>query len=923
MGEIVSASIGVMNPLLLKLGTLMGDEYKKLKGVKKQTSFLIRELSAMKAALEKLELMDKLDSQAKDWRGHVREMSFDMEDCIDDFTCDLGDANAKQSFIKKNIRRFKYLGARHQIAQHMEDLKALALEANERRMRYRIDDRTNPSSGIVLVDPRISAIYKEAAGLVGIDGPKKELVNWLTNNEKKLKVVSIVGFGGLGKTTLAKQVYDKMRGKFTCQAFVSVSQRPDMISLLSGLQLKLGVGKEESSRACETQDIIDNIRKHLTRRRYLIIVDDLWDQSAWNIISCAFTENGNGSRVIVTTRVDDVAAWACSNDRECIYRMKPLKEEDSRVLFFNRIFASGDGCPPNLREVSAQILRKCGGLPLAIITIASLLANCQVRSRDEWESIRNSLGAQLSVKPTLEEMRSILNLSYIHLPLHLRPCFMYLGMYPEDREIQRDDLVRLWIAENFVSNLHGQDMEFAAKSYFNELINRSLILPERNEHGELMSCRVHDMMLDLILSKCAEDNFITVECSHKEMAREHGWKYKVRRISLNLSGGVAEDGAASGTIGSRLKKIRSIAWFGESKYILPLLHFKYLRVILFEIRGGGWQEEIDLRAINQLFQLEYLKVSVNQVVRLPNEMQGLVHLETLELGCTWTELPLDIVHLPRLSHLIVLNGRELPHGTRNMKSLRTLDRFDVGRSSMDNIRGLAALTNLRSLWLRLSSRETRDKLAALVSSIGMLHNLRYLHIDGHCKYENGLLDWLSDPPHYIMVLELTGVTFPRVPNWFGSLQCLRHLELCVRETSTEEVHFLGELPPLVYLSLEVMSFDTAVIFSTGIFPVLEDFKCMSRDDDVTAYLVFEVGAMPKLRRLELEFDGDRWGGATPVGLEHLLSLKHIDAYISSSDSEGFPIQVSRDAESAFGKATREHPNRPSFTIDEHDCALFD
>uniref|UniRef100_A0ACD5Z8Q5 Uncharacterized protein n=1 Tax=Avena sativa TaxID=4498 RepID=A0ACD5Z8Q5_AVESA len=920
MGEIVSVSMGVMNPLLLKLASLMGDEYKKLKGVKKQASFLISELSAMKAALEKLELMDELDSQAKDWRGHVREMSYDMEDCIYDFTCDLGDANAKQSFIKKNIRRFKYLGARHQIAQHIEDLKALALEANERRMRYKIDDRTNPSSGIVLVDPRISAIYKEAAGLVGIDGPKKELVNWLTDNEKKLKVVSIVGFRGLGKTTLAKQVYDEMRGKFICQAFVSVSQRPDMISLLSGLQLKLGARKEESSRAWETQDIIDNIRKRLTRRRYLIIVDDLWDQSAWNIISCAFTENGNGSRVIVTTRVDDVAVWACSNDRECIYRMKPLKEEDSRVLFFNRIFGSGDGCPPNLKEVSAQILRKCGGLPLAIITIASLLANCQVRSRDEWESIRNSLGAQLSVKPTLEEMRSILNLSYIHMPLHLRPCFMYLGMYPEDREIQRDDLVRLWVAEDFVSNLHGQDLEVAAKSYFNELINRSLILPERNEHGELMSCRVHDMMLDLILSKCAEDNFITVERSHKEMARD-GWKYKVRCISLNLSGGVAEDGAASGTIGSSLKKIRSIAWFGESKYILPLLHFKYLRVILFEIPWEGWQEKIDLRAINQLFQLKYLKVSANQVVRLPTKMQGLVHLETLELGYTWTEIPLDIVHLPRLTHLIVLNVIELPHGTRNMKSLRTLDGFNAGRSSMDNIRGLAALTNLRSLRLQLSSRETRDKLAALVSSIVMLHNLRYLRIDGYYKYENSLLDWLSDPPHYIMVLELPGVTFPRVPSWFGSLQSLRRLELCVWETSTEEVRFIGELPPLVYLGLEVMSFDTAVIFSTGIFPVLEDFKCISRDD-ATAYLAFEAGAMPKLRRLELEFDDDRWGGATPAGLEQLLSLDHIDAHIFSSDFEGFPIQVYRDAESAFGKAARVHPNCPSFTIHEHDYGLF-
>uniref|UniRef100_A0ACD5Z6T7 Uncharacterized protein n=1 Tax=Avena sativa TaxID=4498 RepID=A0ACD5Z6T7_AVESA len=670
MGEVVSASMGVINPLLLKLSTLMGDEYKKLKGVKKQASFLIRELSAMKAALEKLELMDELDSQAKDWRGHVREMSYDMEDCIDDFMCDLGDANAKPGFIKKNIKRFKSLGARHRIAQQMEDLKALALEANERRMRYKIDDRLNPSSRVVLVDPRISAIYKEAAGLVGIDGPKKELVTWLTDNEKKLKVVSIVGFGGLGKTTLAKQVYDEIGGRFRSKAFVSVSQRPDIGNLLSGLQLKLGM-KEESSRACETQDIIDNIRKHLKKERYLIIVDDLWDQSAWNIISCAFTENCNGSRVIVTTRVDDVAVWACSNDRECIYRMKPLKEEDSRVLFFNRIFGSENGCPPQLREVAAQILRKCGGMPLAIITIASLLANCQVMSRDEWESIRNSLGAQFAVKPTLEEMRSILNLSYIHLPLHLRPCFMYLGMYPEDREIQRDDLVRQWVAEDFVSNLYGKDMEVAAKSYFNELINRSLIQPERTEHGELVSCRVHDMMLDLILGKCAEDNFITVECNHKEMEREHGWKYKARRVSSNSIGRAAADESPSGTFDSRLRQVRLLAQFGESKYILHILPFKYLRAIFFEISGEMCPWKVDLTAISQLIQLRYLKVSGGRYINLPNEMQGLVHLETMEFNCFSLDVPSDIVHLPRLAHLIVAKWKHLPEGIRNMKSLLT------------------------------------------------------------------------------------------------------------------------------------------------------------------------------------------------------------------------------------------------------------
>ncbi|VAH11419.1 unnamed protein product [Triticum turgidum subsp. durum] len=312
--------------------------------------------------------------------------------------------------------------------------------------------------------------------------------------------------------------------------------------------------------------------------------------------------------------------------------MKPLNKENSKRLFSRRVYGSEDNHPSQFEESSAEILKKCGGLPLAIITIGSLLANHPERLRDEWESIRNSLGTQLEVSPTLKGMNGILNLSYPHLPLHLRACFLHLGIYPEDREIERDDLVRRWLAEGLVSNLHGQDMEVVAKSYFNELVNRSLIQPERTEYGELLSCRVHDMILDLILSKCQEHNFVTVECSSEGMAREHGRKYMVRRISMNFSGGGTTDETASRTIPSSLSQVRSLAHFGGSKYIPPLSHFKYLRVILFKIWGELFDETIDLTAISQLFQLRYLKVSVEQNIKLPTEIQGLVHLETLDLN---------------------------------------------------------------------------------------------------------------------------------------------------------------------------------------------------------------------------------------------------------------------------------------------------
>ncbi|XBH65149.1 hypothetical protein VPH35_118791 [Triticum aestivum] len=622
-----------MNPLIGKLTTLMGDEYKKLKGVRKEVAFLKDELSAMNASLEKLEFMEKLEPNTKNWRDHVREMAYDMENCIDDFMQDIGGANANASagFVKRMSRRLKTLRVRHRIAGQIEELKARAVEANERRIRYKIDD-CNTSCGSVDIDPRISVIYKDAAALVGTDGPKMEVVSLLTVTEKKLKVVSIVGFGGLGKTTLSNQVYNDLDGQFDCKAFIPVSQKPDMPRLLNSLRLKLGIN--DSSGICEVQGIIDQLREHLANKRYFIIVDDLWDEEAWDIIRCAFPENGNGSRVIVTTRVEAVAISACSYHYEHIYKMKPL------------IFGSENKCPSNFEEVSNEILKKCGGLPLAIITIASLLASRRERSRNDWENIQNSLGAQFAINPTLKGMRNILNLSYMNLPLHLRTCFLYLGMYPEDYEIMRDDLVRKWIAEGFVSNSHGKNLEDVGISYFNELVNRSLIQPAIDRLGRVCY-KVHDMMLDLILSKCAEDNFNKKQIfrnggsTSEEMTRPTNCTYMIRRLSL-ISAIDRTSETLSWTVSDSTSQLRSLVWFGDCRSISRLIQLKYIRVLSFENSYLPWGSHLDLTAISQLFQLRYLKVSDDCYAKLPTEIQGLVHLDTLDVG--YGSIPSDIEH---------------------------------------------------------------------------------------------------------------------------------------------------------------------------------------------------------------------------------------------------------------------------------------
>ncbi|EMS54188.1 Putative late blight resistance protein-like protein R1B-14 [Triticum urartu] len=417
----VSASTGVMNSLLGKLATLMGDEFAKLKNLRKEVKYISDELSSMKDALESLADLDELDIQTARWRDAVREMSYDIEDIIDGFMSKIGEKRKKSGFVHDTIQRLRTSRARHQIAGQIEDIKKLVRETSERRDRYKVDV---PTSHNVAVDQRVVALYENAAKLVGMEGPTNEVVSWLKDEDKQLKVVSIVGFGGLGKTTLANEVYHKLKAEFHCSAFVPVSQKPNIPKLLNSLLTQLGCGQPFHD--CELNVLLDQLRENLKNKRYLVIIDDLWDVSAWNIIKCVFPENNLGSRLIVTTRIKTLAEACCFGHHEHILEMKPLSEEESRKLFFGRISGSEEACSGQLRDVSVQILKKCGGLPLAIISISGLLASESSDQKEKWKYVLNSLGSVSGTNLTLEAMRQILNLSYKNLPHHLKTCFLYL-----------------------------------------------------------------------------------------------------------------------------------------------------------------------------------------------------------------------------------------------------------------------------------------------------------------------------------------------------------------------------------------------------------------------------------------------------------------------------------------------------------------
>ncbi|XBI50452.1 hypothetical protein VPH35_113850 [Triticum aestivum] len=909
---VVGVSTGAMKPVLDKLSILMGGEFSKMKNVRKDVQFLSDELTSMKDLLENLALVDELDPQTKRWRDKVRDMSYDIENIIDDIRRKFVEKNEKEGLAKKTVRFLQTFRARYQIAGQIEGIKKLVLETSDRRNRYKFN---TPPPNDVAIDPRVAILQQDADSFVGLKVPTDELVDWLNDKEMHLKVVSIVGFGGLGKTTLANEIYRQPDGGFECRAFVPVTQKHNIPKLIRSLLSELG--SDACSYDCEVNVLLNKLKEHLQKKRYLIVIDDLWEKLPWDVIKGAFPDNGLGSRVITTTRIHDVAKACCSHPRDYILEMKPLSDEDSRRLFFNRIFNSEEACPCQLRDISTEILKKCDGMPLAIITVSGMLAS-ECLDQQDWEHIRNSLGSGTNF--TLKGMRKILDLSYKNLPPHLKTCLLYLGMYPEDFKIQRHHLELQWIAEGFISKENGQDVEKVARSYFNELVNRSLIQPIRFDNcGLVTHCKVHDMMRDLILCKCAEENFLTIIDEPEAITKPDN---KVRRLSLHL-----HDDEVNGTelwVNISLSQVRTFMIFGDRDGMPPLSLFKFLRLRYLAVDD------------------EWGAMKVGMKVELPTQIRGLLHLETLDVRHS-IHHPFDIVHLPCLMFLNVdWRLAQTPYGIGNMKSLRYVKQFDLIHNSPDNIESLGELASLRFLSVR-GYLPDRIRMDALCSSLGkMCISLEYLglYIEG-CM--DALMDlsppprrlerlWMGDRVEYYFIWQLDSwpaemgecscffkipgwsaeadkcCFFSRVPNWMGELCNLKELEINVFKP---DVGILAELPALTFLRIYIIKGLTEFfVIHAREFPVLKRLELRL---STTSYLAFQAGAMPKLQWLGLQFSSLGWHQCMrgPGGIQHLSALEDFFAVIETGSATRYEKTC---AEFALKSAIKLHPNHPRLHI---------
>uniref|UniRef100_A0A2K1R6J7 Uncharacterized protein n=1 Tax=Populus trichocarpa TaxID=3694 RepID=A0A2K1R6J7_POPTR len=861
---IVSA---VASAILEKLRLLVLKEVGLARGLDTELENLASTFAMVQAVLQDAEEKQWKSKALEIWLRLLKDAAYDVDDVLDEFEIE-AQRHRLQRDAKNRLRSFFTPGHGPLLfrLKKVHKLKIVRAKLDAIANKKNMFDLT-PRAGDIAAgtyDWRLTNSLVNESEICGRRKEKEELLNILLSNDDDLPIYAIWGMGGLGKTTLAQLVYNEERviQQFGLRIWVCVSTDFDLRRLTRAIMETI------DGASCDLQELdplLQRLLQKLTGKKFLLVLDDVWEDytDRWSKLKEVLSCGAKGSAIIVTTRNDMVARRMAAT---LVQPMERLSEEDSLHLFQQLAFGMRRKEEwVHLEAIGVSIVKKCGGVPLAIKALGNLMRLKE--SEDEWIKVKKS--EIWDLREEASEILPALRLSYTNLSPHLKQCFAFCAIFPKDHQMRREELIALWMANGFISCRNEIDLHIMGLGIFNELVGRTFLQDVHDDGFGNVTCKMHDLMHDLAQSIAVQEC-----CMRTEGDGEVEIPKTVRHVAFYN---------------------KSVASSSEVLKVLSLRSF----LLRNDHLSNGWEQipgrkhrALSLRnvwakklpkSVCDLKHLRYLDVSGSWFKTLPESTTSLQNLQTLDLrGCRkLIQLPKGMKHMKSLVYLDITDCgslRFMPAGMRQLICLRKLTLFIAGGEKgrriselerLNNLAGelrIADLVNVKNLE-DAKSANLKLKTALLSLTLSWHENGSYLFDSRSFPpsqrrksviQENNeeVLDGLQ-PPSKLKRLRILGYRGSKFPNWMMNLNMtlpnLVEMELSAC-ANCDQLPPLGKLQFLKSLKLwglvGVKSIDSTVYGDReNPFPSLETltFECMEGLEEWAAC------TFPCLRELKIAY----------------------------------------------------------------------
>ncbi|MED6204156.1 hypothetical protein PIB30_006572 [Stylosanthes scabra] len=822
---------------LENLARLLVSEVALLSSVKDQIRSLSDELKFMNIFIKSSE--GKHDNEfVREVVNQIRDVAYQIEDVVDTYVVNVN-MQRSRNMLAKWFHNKDHVLMLHEVNDRINTIKCRINEIYQNKSKYDIQ----PCDFEIESIARNKEFQKEALFMRRKDVEEKEVVGLvhesnliiekLKTDSSSLNVVAIIGMGGLGKTTLARKIYnkDEVKRMFDCCAWSCVPDtyvtRDLLLSFFNCLNLSLDECKDLS-----LEELKQNISKRLKGKKYLVVLDDIWKTQVWDLLKEVFPKERNGSSIIITSRLKEVALYSKAT---LVCELPFLNEAVSWELFSKKIFGHKE-CPCDLEPLGRTMANNCKGLPLVIVVLAGLVGKKE-QSEREWRRIKDYANWHLAQDIMV---KNILKLSYDDLPHQLRPCFLYLGMYPEDYEIRARELLQLWVAEGFIytkeaGRMNSPKVEDIADMYLDKLVERGLVqVASKRSDGGVKTCRVHDLLRDLCISESKANKFMEV-CTELDVNNCNS-----RRMSLQCKETLWPTKDNQSHARSLLYFGEATRWDSESQGWKQIMNgFKLARVL--DMNKVVLCSTSSPSGLKTLIHLRYLRMTIRDSRLMNNILDSICNLRNLEtlhlmfavgIFSESVSLPNKIWKLKSLRHV------HLNYYIKNWTWGASLWRAKSGEIRMENLQTLGCINH--------------DVQTASILNNDMFPNLTKLTLCGTKEWreERESLSKILQSLNKLHKLKLINIIIPLDPNVFAT--SLTKITL-YSSLDSRLIKTLGRLPNLKILKILRGKIHGNVECIAGDFPQLQVLHVNWEDVkmDPLAKWIIEEGSMPLIRHCNI------------------------------------------------------------------------